>query len=139
MEHTWPVVQLNSIDSTNSHAQGIIAKNGLLQEMVFNASAQLEGKGQAGNSWESEPCTNLTFSLALQPVYLKAENQFYLTQAISLGIIDFLNNNEIKALIKWPNDILVDRKKITGILIENSIMGESLQSSVVGIGLNVNQ
>jgi BirA family transcriptional regulator, biotin operon repressor / biotin---[acetyl-CoA-carboxylase] ligase len=139
MEHNWPIIQMNSTSSTNVQAQEIVAGDKLSKEMVINARTQLQGRGQAENTWESEPCANLTFSIVLQPLYLKADQQFLVSQSISLGISDFLKFNKITSWIKWPNDILVGRKKIAGILIENSIMGNSIQYSIVGIGLNVNQ
>jgi BirA family transcriptional regulator, biotin operon repressor / biotin---[acetyl-CoA-carboxylase] ligase len=79
-------------------------------------------------------------SLLLKPNFLSIKDQFYLTMAVSLGVHDFLVERLYgKVKIKWPNDVIVEEKKITGILIENSLSGETLQQSVIGIGLNVNQ
>ena len=139
MEHNWSIIQLNSADSTNTYAKGLIAENKVSGELVVNTLSQLQGRGLGTNSWVSAPFTNLTFSIILEPKYLKADMQFYISQAVSLGITDFLTHCKINSRIKWPNDVLIGRKKIAGILIENTILGNSLQYSIVGIGLNVNQ
>lgn len=139
MEHLWPIVNLNTVNSTNIYALELIKQDQDLTERVISTRMQSNGKGQDRNSWESEPNCNLTFSLIIKPKELKAENQFAITIAASLGILDFLNENKISSRIKWPNDILHGRKKIAGILIENTIIGELIQHSVIGIGLNINQ
>lgn len=101
---------------------------------------QQEGRGQRGNSWESEPYKNLTFSFLLHPTFLPAEKQFELSMVVSLSIVATLERYGLKPLIKWPNDIYIGDKKICGILIENDISGSGVLSrSVVGIGLNINQ
>jgi BirA family biotin operon repressor/biotin-[acetyl-CoA-carboxylase] ligase len=88
----------------------------------------------------SEAGKNLTFSLLIKPTFLSVQDQFFLNQTFSLGLLDYLKtiiHAEVK--IKWPNDVLVNNKKICGILIENHISGQHIQNSIVGIGLNVNQ
>lgn len=139
MEHSWPIMHLSTIDSTNNFLLRLIETNQATHEMVVNARFQNQGRGQETNTWESDPYQNLTFSLLLKPDYLKSSSMFYLNQAISLAIIDYLEENHIYARIKWPNDILVGCKKIAGILIENSFLGDLYQYAVIGIGLNVNQ
>jgi len=139
MEHSWPVMHLSSVDSTNNFILRLIDTGQATHEMVVNARFQNQGRGQESNTWESDPCQNLTFSLLLKPEYVKPSSMFYLNQAISLAIIDYLEDNQIFARIKWPNDILVGCKKIAGILIENSFLGDKYQYAIIGIGLNVNQ
>lgn len=139
MKHSWPIVFLKSVDSTNNYANTLLAENQQITERVISAFEQTNGRGQTTNKWASAQGQNLTFSLILDSGFLPAEKQFSLSQVIALAIIDLLNSIHIEAVIKWPNDILVERKKISGILIENSVMGKQLHSSVIGIGLNVNQ
>ena len=104
------------------------------------ADKQTNGRGQRGNSWESEKGKNLTLSIMTHPTFLAAENQFILSKAISLAVVDTLLNYGISAKIKWPNDIYVGDKKICGILIECDINGSGmLQRVIIGLGLNVNQ
>lgn len=107
---------------------------------IFIAEEQTKGRGQRGNSWESEPEKNLTFSIVLTPTFLSASEQFYLSKIVSLAVIYTLEDLEIEAKIKWPNDIYVGDKKICGILIENSISSHgSILKCVAGVGLNINQ
>lgn len=101
---------------------------------------QQQGRGQRGNSWESEPYKNLTFSFLLHPTFLPAEKQFELSMIVSLSIVATLEHYGLHPTIKWPNDIYIGSKKICGILIENDISGSGVLSrSVVGIGININQ
>lgn len=105
------------------------------------AHAQTAGRGQRGNSWESEPKKNLTFSILLHPSTIVAARQFELSQLVSIAITKVLrmklDSDEI--YIKWPNDIYYRDRKLAGILIENSLTGALIDRSIVGIGLNVNQ
>jgi BirA family biotin operon repressor/biotin-[acetyl-CoA-carboxylase] ligase len=139
MQHNWPIISLHTIPSTNNYVNELLANNSGLCETVVTAQFQTNGRGQAGNYWESDDGKNLTLSLLLFPQYLIASSQFSLLQSVSLAITDFLKLHGISALIKWPNDIYVNSEKIAGILIENSVMGTTLYHSIVGIGLNVNQ
>ena len=104
------------------------------------AESQYAGRGQQQNRWHSEDGKNLTFSLLLKPVFLPVTQQFDLTRAISLGIINALEpylGDQLK--IKWPNDIYYADGKLGGILIENLVQGNQIKNSVIGIGLNINQ
>lgn len=107
---------------------------------VFVTSHQTKGRGQRGNSWAAEPDKNITLSIILKPDFLKAKEQFRLNIAISLGITHFLDHYVKKGIkIKWPNDIFFNNRKIGGILIENFLRKNFIESCIVGIGLNINQ
>ena len=107
---------------------------------VFVTSNQIRGRGQRGNTWVSEPDKNITLSVILKPDFLLAREQFKLNMAVSLSIIDFLNNYKKKqSTIKWPNDIYIGDQKIAGILIENFLKKYNIEHAIIGIGLNVNQ
>lgn len=108
---------------------------------VIAAHSQSNGRGQRGNSWESEPNKNLTFSLLLKPKTIVAASQFELSQIVSIAITRVLRSrlDSDKVCIKWPNDIYYEDKKLVGILIENTLSGANIDHSVVGIGINVNQ
>jgi len=116
-----------------------LAQAGEPEGLVVAAYVQEQGRGQRGNRWMSEEGKNITFSLLLRPIFLKVEEQFTLSKVIALSISDWLKANGVNAIIKWPNDIYVDDKKLAGILIENSFSGPVLEVSVIGIGLNLNQ
>ena len=106
---------------------------------VWAARFQCAGIGQRGNVWSSREGENLTFSIFLKHSNLPASGQFFVCQAVSLGICDFLGTKAVEARIKWPNDIYVGDKKICGILIRHTVTGGRLIDSVVGVGLNINQ
>ena len=114
-------------------------KMGLSEGTVFLAYEQTSGRGQQNNSWESAPNENLLFSVVLSPVFLEIRRQFMISKVVALGIYKALNKYVDSLKIKWPNDIYAGNRKLGGILIENSIMSGLLKSSIVGIGLNVNQ
>lgn len=127
----------DSIDSTNSEA--IRSFQNSEDFSIFAAKYQTSGRGQKGTVWESDQEKNLTFSIILKSNNIKAENQFYVAQIVTIGIKRYLKSLGIDAKIKWPNDIYVGDKKICGILIEHFLSGDILSGTVVGIGLNLNQ
>lgn len=135
------LIYLPSIDSTNNYAKDYITKTSPIDGTVIFADEQFAGRGQIGNKWQTEPNKNLTFSIICQCRFLPATNQFGLSMAIAFGIAKALENILPTATvnIKWPNDILINNKKVAGILIENTIAGMFLNYSIIGIGLNVNQ
>lgn len=109
---------------------------------IVRAVAQTAGRGQRGNSWESEAGKNLTLSILVRPAHVKAAEQFLVCRAVSVALVEMLDKvlpTDLHAEIKWPNDIYVGEGKICGILIENSLTGEGIDRSILGIGLNVNQ
>lgn len=135
-------IRLPIVESTNTFARDLLKTSNPPEGSIIIADEQSMGRGQRENSWKSEKGKNLTFSLILHPTSLAADNQFYLTQLVSLAIADFLYselNSEFQVKIKWPNDVLVGNKKIAGVLIENSLRGNGISSSIIGIGLNINQ
>ena len=127
-------------ESTNSEAQQLLIKNKATEGCTVLTSNQTNGRGQRGNIWEAEPNKNITLSVILSPVFLPVRQQFYLNMAVSLAVLDLLRAyGATDAQVKWPNDLYVKNKKLGGILIENTINSHSLQHSIVGIGLNINQ
>ena len=138
MKSKHKIIWLNEVDSTNEEAKRHISVIDNLS--VLTALSQTAGRGQRGNSWLSAPGENLTFSIVLKhEPKVKAYDQFVINEIVSLSVVDFLSSYGISARIKWPNDIYVGDRKICGILIEHSVTGDSLSSSIVGIGLNINQ
>ncbi|MEN7550255.1 biotin--[acetyl-CoA-carboxylase] ligase [Rapidithrix thailandica] len=134
------VIYLPSCQSTNDIAADFIRKGEAGEGSLVITSEQTAARGQRGNSWESSPYQNLTFSLVFTPTFLQPVDQFQLSMAVSLGIRDFLSQHlspEVK--VKWPNDLYFREKKLCGILIENQLQGHTLEYSIAGIGLNINQ
>lgn len=134
------LLHLKELDSTNAYALNLLSKNKPSEGTVISAWNQTCGRGQIGSNWESEAGKNITMSLILYPNFLPIKQQFLLNQAISLSVFDFVSrfvSAEVK--IKWPNDVFVNNKKIAGILIQNSLSSNIFQSSVIGLGININQ
>ncbi|MCU0444551.1 MAG: biotin--[acetyl-CoA-carboxylase] ligase [Microscillaceae bacterium] len=134
------IIYLPTCQSTNTYALDLLADDSVLEGTTVITSHQTAGRGQRGNTWEAEPDQNLTFSTILMPNFLPIVENFYLNMAVALGIQQFLENylgSGVK--IKWPNDILYNRQKICGVLIENIIRKTIIEKSVVGIGVNINQ
>lgn len=133
-------IHCTEISSTNDKAIELIQENPP-EGTIITALHQNKGRGQSGNTWYSEANKNVLFSVILYPKFLQVHEQFYLTMSMALAvqktIQHFISNKSVQ--IKWANDILVQGKKISGMLIENQISGNRWQSSVVGVGINVNQ
>lgn len=133
------IIVVDETASTNNYATRLLREKDAPEGTLVLTFRQTNGRGQASNSWESQDNLNLTFSLVLRPHFLPAPSQFLISQAVSLGMVHYLDNLVQGVTIKWPNDILVSGKKLAGILIEHAVMGSSIAWSVAGIGLNVNQ
>lgn len=134
-----PLLELGSAGSTNEVAAELLERGEVGHGAVVWAHEQTAGRGQRGRTWSSEPGLDLTFSVVLKPRALRADAQFVLGKIAALAVWDVVRGHvpgEVR--IKWPNDILVERRKVAGILIRSEVVGEWVQSAVVGIGLNVN-
>lgn len=131
-------VELSETDSTNNFLKNYHPIEPKEMTLV-TATYQSAGRGQQGNSWESEKGKNLLFSLRIHPRMIEANRQFVLSQAISLAICSTLSLYTEDISIKWPNDIYWKDKKIGGILIENTLTGKQIDTCIIGAGINVNQ
>ena len=134
------IVRLDSVDSTNNYAANLINTTNVVNGTVILAKNQFSGRGQRGNKWIVSDGKDLTCSIILNQISTKSNEQFLLSQWISVSVIQLLKYYNIEAQIKWPNDILIkgSNKKIAGILIENSLRGENISNSIIGLGLNIN-
>ncbi|MFT4677992.1 MAG: BirA family biotin operon repressor/biotin-[acetyl-CoA-carboxylase] ligase [Flavobacteriales bacterium] len=134
------VFVLPSVDSTNNYATKLLRSANIASGTVILSYSQLQGKGQRGQVWESEPGKNLTLSMVISKPQIDSKSQFYLNKAIAIALRHFVYNLTNKPTsIKWPNDILVEEQKIAGILIENAWQQQKVQHSIIGIGININQ
>ncbi|MFM7629820.1 MAG: biotin--[acetyl-CoA-carboxylase] ligase [Algoriphagus sp.] len=126
--------------STNDIAMQGLRQGNLKEGSIVITDCQTQGKGQRGNTWETNPGENLTFSLVLRPKFLDITDQVFLNMAIANAIRRCISKYIPQIQVKWPNDlVLAHRGKLGGILIENILSGTSWDFAVVGIGLNVNQ
>ncbi len=131
-------IKVSQTASTNTYLSRLAAT--LPGGTVIYTPCQTAGRGQKGNSWESEDGKNLTFSLLLKHPPLKARDQFYLSEASALAVVEALTALAGDGFtVKWPNDVYWQDKKICGMLLENSLDGSDIATCIVGIGLNVNQ
>tara|TARA_B100001059_G_scaffold221697_1_gene244901 strand:- start:759 stop:1508 length:750 start_codon:yes stop_codon:yes gene_type:complete len=132
-------IRLSSVDSTNNFAAKLI-QDGLAEHgSVILAENQTNGRGQRGSEWQSQKGKNILTSFIFKFQELDPQFLFRINAFISIALVDFLENHGLEAQIKWPNDILINSKKICGILVENKLVGNSLAYSIAGFGLNVNQ
>jgi len=134
------LLKVQQTDSTNKLAFRLLEENPVNGTVIF-ANEQSQGRGQQGTIWEAEKGKNLTTSIIYFPHFLNLENLFQINKMVSLAVVETLNYylNYPVLQIKWPNDILLDEKKICGILIENQLDSTNLKVTVIGIGLNINQ
>lgn len=139
------IITIQECESTNTTLKEMLAGNRWYPNgTVLRAVTQTKGRGQRGNSWEAEPGMNVTMSIVLRPGPIDRHSHFLVSEAIAVAVARYLMQEGItdphRVEVKWPNDILVDGRKIAGILIENALSASGeLLYSVAGLGLNVNQ
>ncbi|WP_025141639.1 biotin--[acetyl-CoA-carboxylase] ligase [Pedobacter jeongneungensis] len=135
------LIKLKEVDSTNNFLKDLVSKSEPLAEgTVIMADNQFAGRGQQESVWQTQAGKNISTSIYLKPSFLPLNKQFYLNIAVSLAVSDALSSFIPEGIkVKWPNDMYYLNKKLGGILIENTLTGTSIKSSVIGIGLNVNQ
>ncbi|MEH3115315.1 biotin--[acetyl-CoA-carboxylase] ligase [Pedobacter terrae] len=135
------LIKLKEVDSTNNFLKDMVSKSEPLAEgTVIMADHQFAGRGQQESVWQTQEGKNISTSIYVKPSFLPLEMQFYLNMAVSLAVSEALSCFIPTGVsVKWPNDIYYEDKKLGGILIENTLTGSAFKSSVIGIGLNVNQ
>ncbi len=138
------IVHLLEVDSTNRYvhdeAAALWKNRGISDFAVVTAGHQTAGRGQRGNTWNSNAGENLLFSILVRPgETLEVSKQFLLSQAVALSIHGAMKCYGIDTLLKWPNDIYAGKRKLAGILLELDYSGAFVEQAIIGIGLNVNQ
>lgn len=131
-------LHFESLGSTNQKLYQLIEKD-VPSWTVVSADKQTSGKGYASNVWLSEDYKNATFSFLLRYPFQVQEELAIFNMWISTEITRFLSNWRIEAQVKWPNDIILNNKKIAGILIETKLTGDKTKFCVIGLGININQ
>jgi BirA family biotin operon repressor/biotin-[acetyl-CoA-carboxylase] ligase len=138
-QQSFPFIKLDAIDSTNNYAMNLVKEGWTKNLACIWARDQFQGKGQRGNTWLSEAGKNLTCSIIFFPESLDAAHNFYISMAVCLAAKKFLQASCQNVQIKWPNDLYLADKKTGGILIENTLEKENIRSSIIGVGINLNQ
>jgi BirA family transcriptional regulator, biotin operon repressor / biotin---[acetyl-CoA-carboxylase] ligase len=135
-----PIVELDSIDSTNNYAMRLIDADTAQAGLTIVATMQTNGKGQRGNHWRDTPSESLLMSIIIAPVHT-LRDQFVYNACVTVAIAEILQNlcENIDVRIKWPNDVIINDKKAGGVLIENVLRGNEWSFSIIGIGLNILQ
>lgn len=133
------IIHIQETVSTNKYLREIMRQSALEEGSVVYADFQTSGRGQMGNSWESEAGLNLTFSVVIYPDCIPANQQFLISQIAALSVKETLDRYVDGITVKWPNDIYWKDKKICGMLIENDLNGKEIYCSILGIGINLNQ
>ena len=137
MKSKYDIIWIDNVDSTNDEARRRI--DSLDNLSVISTYEQTAGRGQRTRSWCSEAGKNLLFSIVLKNPAILPSQQVRISDIAAESVKELLANHDIEAWIKPPNDIWVKEKKICGILIEHSLIGNRISWSIIGIGLNVNQ
>ncbi len=133
-------IHLATVDSTNSYARRLLDSGIELPEIsLIDSDDQVAGRGQMGNSWETENNRNLMFSLVCHPLFVAPTRQFIISMAMALSIQQVLAEYADGVTIKWPNDIYWKDKKICGTLIECDLVGKHIGNCIIGSGININQ
>lgn len=129
------------LKSTNQYLSDLLNIGKEIEGLSVRADFQEAGKGQGQNSWQSEAKMNLLISMGFDFSFLKAAQQFSITQMASLAVLEVLKHYLPTAnlAVKWPNDLFVGDKKIGGMLISNTIDGQQLERTIIGLGINLNQ
>lgn len=135
------IIVLESTASTNDYSKQLLTNfKPQIGFTAIMAKHQSAGRGQRGTSWLAPANTNMTASFIYSPLGLSIADQFALTVHASLAVYDVLKEIIKEDIyIKWPNDIMVGKRKIAGILIESKVSGQSIRTVVTGVGLNVYQ
>ena len=153
-----PIYYYDVIDSTNTEAKRLAA-SGIFREMekgaffgncqrenissgndkiLILAEEQMEGRGRRGRSWESPNGTSVSMSLLLRPE-ISPDRASMLTLVMGLSVVEGLwHAFSVQTQIKWPNDVIINKKKLVGILTEMGMQGMEIEYIVIGVGINVN-
>lgn len=134
-----PIIKIEKADSSNNVAINLAKNNDIIEGTIVWVLNQTKGKGQGNKKWHSNANENLTFSIIFKPSFLPIEHQFIISKMAAVAVCKVISCFCTNTLIKWPNDIYINNKKIAGILIENTIQAKNMYVSIIGIGINVNQ
>ncbi|MFT4659815.1 MAG: BirA family biotin operon repressor/biotin-[acetyl-CoA-carboxylase] ligase [Patiriisocius sp.] len=128
------------IDSTNKYLANHEKLTDFPEGTAVIADYQSAGKGQRDRVWHSNAGANVTLSVLLRPKFLKAQDYFILNKGVTLAVLNTIEHFvKDPVSIKWPNDTLVNNKKIAGLLVELNWRAHHCQNAIIGLGLNVNQ
>lgn len=132
------IILLDEVDSTNNYTAKLLSEGKMAHGTVILAEKQTAGRGQRGNLWHSASGKQFTCSIYAATAFLSVERYWYLNLAVALAVHDtiqaFISE---KPMIKWPNDVLVNDKKMAGILIETQWNAGMINGAIIGVGINL--
>lgn len=133
------LILLHETDSTNNYAAKLLSEGKMAHGTVILADKQTAGRGQRGNSWSSVAGNQLAYTVYTETAFLSAERYWFLNLAVALAVQQTILSviPEQQVCIKWPNDILVNNRKMSGILIETQWRSAQIQGAIIGIGINI--
>ncbi len=134
------IIFLPEVDSTNNYVAKLITEGNISHGTVILAERQTAGRGQRGNSWQTSQENQFTASFYLSTAFLSVHHAPFLNKALAVGValaVKSILGETVR--LKWPNDILVNDKKLGGILIEGNISNQSLEYVVFGLGINLKE
>ncbi len=133
----FTIHQFDELESTNSHAFELANSRQIFENEIILAREQKNGRGRQSRIWSS-PAGNLYFSLVLCPKISVAKiSQISFVAIVALqAVIARMMPNKVE--VKWPNDLLIDEKKVSGLLLESKISGDNCEFVILGIGVNIN-
>lgn len=135
----WNVLKFSDLDSTNETALEWLRRNPSLDRSVILAQTQRKGRGQRGTQWQDSAGKSLLMTLVIQPKSTSMDLRFSLNMLFSVAVVETLRTFGVLTQLKWPNDIVLNRKKVGGILIETGIRGENISHALMGLGLNIHR
>ena len=134
------IIKIDAIDSTNIFLKKFVKENNQISRLAVRADYQTKGRGRMNSKWHSEKGMNLTGSIFFGKIKINNIDIFEINKIVCLAVLQVLKYYEIPELkIKWPNDILSEKKKIAGILLESVIRGKNILGLIIGVGININQ
>jgi len=134
------IIKIDAIDSTNIFLKKFVKENNQISRLAVRADYQTEGRGRMNSKWHSKKGMNLTGSIFFGKIKINNIDIFEINKIVCLAVLQVLKYYEIPELkIKWPNDILSEKKKIAGILLEPVIRGKNILGLIIGVGININQ
>lgn len=133
------ILHLEETDSTNTEIKELARQKKLPEGFCLYTDYQRLGRGQYGKQWQSPKGQNLLMSVYLLPSFLPAEESYRLTMSVCLALLDLGKHLGFESQIKWPNDWYYGQEKIAGVLMEGNLQAGTLQSCIIGMGVNVKQ
>ena len=132
-----PLLTLEETDSTNA-ALRQLAQNGALEGTAVLARSQTQGRGRQGRTWHSPPGLGVYLSVLLRPAAWAADDAGWLAVLGGLAVAEALDRlGVLRVALKWPNDVLVNGRKIAGVLVEPRLAERKVEFAVLGAGINI--